>query len=140
MAIVRWDPFDILPRWHEQWSKMADDWSEERQGLTVYETDNEVVVEANMAGVPAEKVDVSLEGGVITIKGEYKKTEKEKEKKKVVYRQARQAKYLYTTSIPCPVQANKAKAEMENGVLMVTLPKKETVKPKKVKVKAKAKK
>lgn len=141
MAIIRWDPFDIFPRWYRRFPKLLEeDWFEEQEGLTVYETDDEVVVEANMAGVPAEKVDVSIEGGVITIKGEHKETEEEKKRKKVVYRQAREARYLYTANIPCPVKADKASAEMENGVLTVTIPKEEAAKPKKVKVKAKVKK
>ena len=143
MAIIKWDRDDIFPRWTEQWFKLLpEEWTETSQdkGLTVYETDDDVVIKASMAGVPSEEVDVSIEGGVVTIKGEHKEKEEEKKKKKVVYRQARAAKYLYTTSIPCPVKPNKAKAEMENGVLTVTLPKKETAKPKKIKVKAKAKK
>jgi len=60
---------------------------------------------------------------VVTIKAEHEESKEEKKKKKVVYREGRLAKYLYTTSIPCPVQANKAKAEVENGVVTVTIPK-----------------
>ena len=137
MAIIKWDPFSLIPHWRVP-SFWEEEWFEEPEGLTVYETDNEVVVKANMAGVPAEDVDVSIEGGVVTIKGEHKETEEEKKKKKVVYRQARQARYLYTATVPCPVKTDKAEAEMSDGILTVTLPKKETAKPKKVKVKTKA--
>jgi HSP20 family protein len=116
---------------------LDEDWLESsEQGLTVYETDNEVIVEANVAGVPEDKVDVSVEGGTVTIKAEFEETEEEKKKKKVVYRQSRQAKYLYSTSLPCPVKADKADAEVSNGILKLTLPKAEEVKPKKITVKA----
>lgn len=140
MSIVRWEP--LVPRSFWRWPSLwdEDDWLIDiNQGLSVYETDDNVVVKANIAGVPADKVDVSVEGGVVTIKAEHQETEEEKRKKKAVYREAREAKYLYTTTIPCPIKADKAVAEVENGVLVLTLPKEEQAKPKKVKVKAKSK-
>lgn len=141
MAIVKWDPFNPLI-FKGFWPAFADenDWVEtSSEGLSVYETDEDFVVKANVAGIPTEKVDVSVEGGVITIKGEYEETEEEKKKKKIVYRQARTAKYLYTANIPCPVEANKANAVVENGIVTVTIPKAPEAKPKKIVVKAKAK-
>jgi len=141
MAIVRWkDPFRIMSRsWPALWSD--DDFlSQEDQGIDVYETDNDVVVKANVAGVPADKVDVSVEGRSLTIKAEHEETEEEKRKKKVVYREGRTAKYLYSTTLPYPVKAQSAQAEVENGMVTVTIPKKEEAKRKKIKVKAKGKK
>lgn len=107
--------------------------------LTVYETDDDVIVKANVAGVPADKVDVSIEGGTVTVKAEHEESEEEKKRKKVVYREARKARYLYTTSIPCPVKADKAEAVVQDGVVTVTVPKEEMAKPKKIKAKAKSK-
>jgi HSP20 family protein len=120
------------------WLLNEDEWPEVEEGLTVYETDDDLVVKANVPGVSEDEVDVSIDSGVITIKAEHKEKEEEKKKKKVVYRRAMQAKYLYTTNIPCPVKADKAKAELKNGVLTITLPKAEEAKPKKIAVKAKA--
>lgn len=139
MAIIRWeDPFALIKRmsWPTIWGDDDEIWPEERQGLTVYETDNEVVVKANIAGVPAEKVDISLEGGVLTIKAEHQESEEEKKKKKVIYRQAREARYCYTTSLPAPVKTENAKAEVKDGVVTVTLTKKEEAKPIKIKAKS----
>lgn len=139
MAIVRWDPFS-LPRLVSRtpWPFEEENWLETEEGLSVYETDEDLIVEANVPGVSEDEIDVSIESGVITIKAEHKEKEEEKKRKKVIYRKAMQAKYLYTTSIPCPVQANKAKAELKNGVLTITIPKAEEAKPKKIAVKAKA--
>jgi HSP20 family protein len=118
----------------EEWMDTSD------YGLNVYETDDEVVVEANVAGVPEDKVEVSVEGGVVTVKAQHEESEEKKQKKKVVYQESRRAQYLYTAKVPCPVQASRAEAEVENGVLTLTLPKGEEVKPKQIKVKTKSKK
>lgn len=140
MAIIRWrDPFSPHRRFWPAFLDDEDFWPEEKEGLAVYETDNEVVVKASVAGVPADKVDVSVEGGVITIKAEHKETEEEKKKKKVIYREGREARYFYTSSLPALVSAEKAAAEIKDGVVTVTIPKKETAKPKKIKVKAQSK-
>ena len=138
MAIIRLDPLtrSLFRPWSEDedWLGFTND-----DDLTAYETENSFVVKANVAGVPAEDVDVTVDRGVVTIKAEHKESTEEKKKKKVIYKEGRLAKYLYTTSIPCPVQANKAKAEVENGVVTITIPKSAEAKPKRIKVKAKGK-
>jgi|APSaa5957512622_1039677.scaffolds.fasta_scaffold26446_2 HSP20 family protein len=140
MTLVKWSP--ITPQLFSQWPSFFEDedWSmDSHQGLSVYETDNNVIVEANVAGVPEDNIDVSVEGGTVTIKAEYQETDETKKRKKVVYKQARESKYIYTTSVPCPIKAEQAQAEVENGVLTLTLPKKSEAKPKKITVKAKGK-
>jgi HSP20 family protein len=137
MKIVKWhSPFGLTPQsyWPDFWTD-DDFWPEEREGLTVYEEDNKVVAKANVPGVPADKVEVAFEDGVLTIKAEYEETQEEKKKKKTVYRQARQARYYYTTSVPCPVKSDQVDAEIKDGVVTVTLPKAEGTKPRKIKVK-----
>jgi HSP20 family protein len=124
------------PRWT---SLFDDEWFEQNDELSVYETDNELVVKAFVAGVPSDKIDVSIESGVITIKASYQETEEEKQKKKVVYKESRMMNYVYTTNIPCPVETNKAKAEVANGILTLSLPKSEEAKPKKISVQIKGK-
>lgn len=134
MKIIRRDPFSYLAPLAQWPSILEDDWFEERNNLTVYETDDELVVRANIAGVPAEKVDISIDGGIITIRAEHQESEEEKSKRKVVYKEARHAQYLYTTNVPCPIQSEKAKAEVSDGVLTLSIPKAEEAKPKKIKV------
>ncbi len=138
MAIVRWrDPFDIVPE--DFFSSLTEEggWPQKTQGLSMYETEESVVVEANVAGVPAKDVDISYEGGTLTIKAEHEETEEEKEEKKTIYKKARAAKYYYTTSVPSPVKPEDIEAEVENGVVKITLPRQEAAKPKRIKVKAK---
>lgn len=132
MAIVKVDPWarNFLRPFFEE----DEDWFSESNSLTSYETENDFVVQANVPGVPAEKVDISLDRGVVTIRAEHEETKEQKQAKKVVYREGRAARYLYTTSIPCPVVAEKAQAEVENGVVTVTIPKAPEAKPQKIKV------
>ncbi len=140
MAVIKWDPFSLARAWGRlSWPlEEEEDWADSGDGLTVYETDDALVVKANVPGVEEKEVDISLEGRTLTVKAEHRETEKKKEKKTVVYRQARQARYIYTTTIPCPIKPDKAKAELKNGVLTITLPKAEEAKPKKIAVKAQA--
>lgn len=127
MAIIRRNPLTLLPRWFEDW-----DWDTPfSRGLRLHETDNELVVEAVVAGVPAEKVEVNIENGVITIKAETK--EEEKEKGLETYSSYR---YYYTTSL-IGGQWDKTKAEVKNGVLTLTIPKATSAKPQKIKVETK---
>ena len=140
MAIVKVDPLyrTLLRPWWED-----EDWLSfpaTDNSLTSYETEKDFVVQANVAGVPADEVEVTVDRGVVTIKAEHRESKEEKKKKKVVYQEGRLAKYLYTTSIPCPVRADKAQAEVENGVVTVTIPKTTEARPKKIKVKAKGSK
>lgn len=137
MRIIRRDQNQFLAPF-SRWPTIFDDeeWVDASRDLSMYETDDELVVKANIAGVPADKVDVSIEGGVVTIRAELQDTEEEKNKRKVVYKEARSAQYVYTASIPTPIKSDMAKAEVKNGVLVLTIPKAEEAKPKRIKVSA----
>lgn len=137
MAIIRWDPWSLSPRWGFRIPRLWDfdeDWFDASDGCSVYETDDAVVVEAAVPGIPADKVKVSIDKGVITIKAEHKEKEEKKKKKKVVYRGTHEANFFYQANLPTEVKAGKAKAEIKDGVLAVTLPKAEGTKPKTLKV------
>lgn len=141
MAIIKWEPFSTrpwfrFPRFLEEEFEWP--WEETGRGLNVYETANEVVVEANVPGVPADKVEVSVEGDTITIRGEVE-VEEEDEKKKHYYRKMERRAYYYTTTAPRAIEGDKAKAEITDGVVKVTIPKSKEAKPKVIKVAAKKK-
>lgn len=105
------------------------------QGLELYETDNAVVAKAAVPGIPEDKVEVTVEGNILTIKAEYEESKEEKDEKKVIYKSTRQTSFNYSTSLPRMVDGSKATAEVENGVITITIPKAEEEKPKKIAVK-----
>jgi len=142
MALVRWNPImRSLGRWPDFWDD--DDLSLVNHGtnnLDVYETENEVVVKANVAGVPAESVDITFEKGVLFIKAE--KSDEEEDKDKQHYSRSSWS-YSYRVAVPgvSMLDSNvEPEAEIEDGVVEVRFKKAEASKPKKLSVKAKSKK
>lgn len=144
MAIIRWDPFrtDFLwPRWIRPFFEEEEEWPELTltEGLNIYEEDDNIIVEAAAPGIPADKLEVTYEDGVLHIRGEAKETEEKKKQKKVVYRKQMVSSVDYTTYLPRPIDPNKIKAEVKDGVVTVTAPIAETAKPKKIPVKVASK-
>ncbi len=105
--------------------------------LDVYETDENLMVEASLPGINPDEVDISVEGDRLTIKGETKREEEKEEKGKYHFRERRYGAFQRTLSLPVEVNADKAEATFENGVLKLTLPKVEQAKPKHIKLQAK---
>jgi len=145
MAIVPWgrseersltergtDPFSYL---RSQINRVFDDfWGESRLApqremaadfwpqVDVTETGKEIKVSAEIPGVEPKDIDVSVEDGMLTIKGE-KKYERE-EKEKGQYRMERgYGSFERAIELPAEVDESKAKAEFKKGVLRLTLPK-----------------
>jgi len=144
-AITTRDPFYDLMNVRNEMDRMLDRYfghipfEVEGYGfldVDMYQTDNNVVVEASIPGIDPDDINISVAGDVLTIKGEVKE---ETEKKDVDYH-IKERKYgSFTRSITLPTQvvADKASAEFKNGILKLTLPKAEEVKPKTITVKAK---
>jgi HSP20 family protein len=104
--------------------------------VDMYETENEVIVRAAVPGMKADDVQINVTGEMLTLKGETKEDSEVKEKAYHI-REQRWGTFERSIALPTMVVADKAKAEFENGVLTITLPKAEEVKPKTITVKAK---
>lgn len=146
--IVRWEPFRGLTSLRQAMDRLFEDsfvrpsrlWPElagEEPALDMYQTDKDVVVKASLPGLKPEEVDVSITGDVVTIKGEHKEEEEVKEAD-YFRRERRYGAFSRSVALPASVKTEKAEAVFENGILTLTLPKTEAVKPKQIKVKAKA--
>lgn len=123
--------------WEEE-----EDWPEitMTEGLDMYEEDDKVVVKAAVPGIPADKVEVTFEDGVLRVRGRVEEKEEEKKKKRVVYRWDRVASFDYTTTIPRPIEPDSLEAKVEDGVVTVTAKIAEEAKPKRIPVKTVKKK
>jgi HSP20 family protein len=144
-SLVRWDPFDDMRGLRHRMDRLFGDffgprvltWEPAELGfaLDVYETDDALVVKGALPGVRPDEVDISVTGDVLTIKGE---TKSEEETKNGSYHR-RELRYgAFSRSIPLPTRVNheKAEATFENGILTISLPKAEEVKPKNIKIAA----
>ena len=146
--IVRWEPFRDLISLREAMDRLFEEsFIRPRVGwlaplgagalaVDMYETDQDVVIKSSMPGVKAEDLDITITGDTLTIKGETK-TEEKVEKANYIRQERRYGAFCRSLTLPTTIVAEKAKAEFENGVLTLTLPKAEEVKPKTIKVKAK---
>jgi HSP20 family protein len=115
---------------------LRDGWSASGPAIDMYQTNDEIIVKAAVPGMKADDVQINVTGELLTIKGEMKEQEEKKEKAWHI-REQRWGSFERSVALPTAVVADKAKAEFENGILTVTLPKAEEVKPKTITVKAK---
>lgn len=137
MAIVKWNRLGWPAIFDdENWPTLSNwpDFSDITKGIDMYETDDAVVIEAQVPGIKEENVDVSIEGNVLTIKASQEQTQEDKDKKKTVYRSSRQTSFNYSTTLPRMVDADKAEAVVENGLIKISIPKSDEEKPRKIKV------
>lgn len=148
MTLVKWRPGRDIFRFRDEMDRLFEDFMEKfparselgsqiwNPEIDVRETETEIVVEAELPGIDQKDVNVSIKDNVLTLKGE-KKMEKE-EKEANYYRAERTyGSFMRSFSLPTLVVADKVGARYRNGVLTVTLPKAEEVKPKEIPVEVK---
>ena len=146
-AIIRREPSRDLVSLRDMMGRLMDDgffrtpWAfsglaDETLSVDLYETDDAVMVKATLPGVKADDVDISVTRDVLSIRGEVKE-ESEIDEAKYYRRERRYGRFNREIALPVPVIAEKAEAEFTDGILTLTLPKVEEVKPKVINVKAK---
>jgi HSP20 family protein len=136
MAILKWqplvEPWDELDRWFGNTMPMA------RNGMMpsvdVYQTKNDVVIEAPLPGWKAEDVNLSIENDVLTIEAKIEH-KSEVDDKEYYRREVRMGSFHRAVALPTAVQADKADAKFEDGILKVVIPKAEHAKPKTIDIK-----
>ena len=101
--------------------------------INMYETDKAVMVETPLAGVRPEDVDVSVQKGVLVLKGESKK-EHEVDEKNFYRKEVRSGSFYREVALPTHVMEDKVTAEFEDGMLKITCPKAAPAVAKKVSV------
>lgn len=142
--LTRWEPAREMMTLREAMDRLFDDAFTRPLGLIgtampavdMYQTDDEVVVKAAVPGMKAEDVQINVTGEVLTLKGEVKQKEEVKDKAWHI-REQRWGAFERSLMLPVDVVADKGKAEFENGILTITLPKAEQARPKTITVKVK---
>lgn len=119
-------------RWPNIWDEEDFSHATTSENLDVYETKDESVVKANVAGVNPDKVEITFEKGVLTISAREESEEKEGKR---YYKKATRS-YSYRIAIPGNIDlAAEPEAKIEHGIVTVTFKKAEEEKPKKIAIK-----
>jgi len=143
-TLTRWEPIRELAtlrnamdrafgeafEFPRQWERQAT-WG---PALDVVEKDDSYIVKASVPGVAPEDVEITLTDNVLMIKGETKE-DKEGNQENYHVRERHYGSFVRSITLPTTVEADKVEAVNEHGVLILTLPKSEAVKPKKITVK-----
>jgi len=149
MALTRWDPFREMVSLRDAMDRLLErslirplrDWpglmgSGLAISVDMYETDDDLVISAELPGLKPEDVDISVTGNTLTLKGEFQ-TEREGERGNVHFQERRYGKFQRSIPLPTGIDTEATEAEFEDGVLKVKLPKPEKTKPKQMAIKAK---
>jgi HSP20 family protein len=135
-----WSPFDRLSSLRDLLDsafQLASSAPESTSGwvpaLDVFEDEDKITVQVELAGMKKEDFDISLQDDMLTISGE-RKSESEKREGESFRSERSFGAFSRSITLPSPVKAEEVKATYEDGVLTVTLPKAEEAKPKKIQV------
>jgi HSP20 family protein len=143
MAITRWRPFRDVVSIQDEMNKLFDDffgrpvlrteWTDSawNPSVDVSEDKDNVIIKAEMPGMNKEDIKISVQDGVLTLKGE-KKQEKEEKDKNYHRIERSYGSFCRSFQLPTSVKSDKIKAGYKDGVLSIALPKAEEVKPKEI--------
>jgi len=148
MSLELWRPMREMRRLTEEMERMMEEAFEpferrwERPSIVtrffpinMYRQNNDLIVEASLPGVRPEDVDISVAGNTLTIRAE-RKEEKERKEEDYYYHELQAARFSRELTLPADVQADKAEARYENGMLRLRLPISGAAKEAHIKVKA----
>ena len=149
MAIVRWmDPFRDMMGIQDRVNRLFEEFLTRGRGreegveagawmpaVDIYETNDDLVVKAELPGVEKDQIGVEVKGGVLTLRGERRH---EKDVKEENYHRIERGygNFLRSFALPASVEEEKVSARLTGGVLEIHLPKKAEAKPKQVKIAA----
>lgn len=127
------DLFNRFDRWFDDFDMPAL-FNEERNWaptIDVSETEDAMVVKAEMPGMSKDDIDITLSNGILTLSGE-KKEEREDKQESYHVKESRYGSFRRSFRVPAEVEPDKIEATYKEGVLRLTVPKAEGAKPKKI--------
>lgn len=133
LAMLHDEMDDLVRGFFEDWELPV--WGHGRwPAIDIAEKENEFLVKAEVPGCKADDIDISVRGNTLTISGE-KKQHEEKKEKGYYHVERSYGSFRRDLNVPAEIDTAKIEAECKDGVLTVMLPKAETAKAVKVKVK-----
>src|SRR6516162_8762604 len=132
MALMKWEPFEGLTALRREMDRLFEEfahggalrfWDRAAEpAVEVSDSAEAVVVKVQVPGVSKDALQLNITENALTVKGEMKEEEK-KEDKNYHRQEFRYGAFTRTIALPAPVQAEKATAQLKDGVLEVTMPK-----------------
>jgi len=142
-TLTRWEPFRGTNTLQDQINRLFGDLAgrtSDESALTawapavdIYETEHELVVKADLPDVDPKELDIRVENNLLTIQGE-RKFEKKVDEENYLRVERAYGSFSRSFSLTNTVNAEAIKADYENGVLTLSIPKREEAKPKQIKV------
>ena len=144
MTLVRYEPWGMLNQLRRDMDRMYQSQTDGEESTSVAtsawvpavdikETDDAFEIHADIPGVDPKDIDVHMENGVLTIKGE-RESEKKEEKEGFKRVEREWGSFYRRFSLPDTADAEKISAKSRQGVLEITIPKQEKVQPRKISV------
>lgn len=145
MSLVRYQPWNTMDQLRREMGRIFDRQSSTEEGsniatsdwipaVDIQETEKEFILHADIPGVEPEKIDVHMEDGMLTIKGE-RESESTEEGKNFKRVERLRGSFYRRFSLPDTANADKISAKSNHGVLEITIPKQEKAQPRKIEVK-----
>jgi HSP20 family protein len=142
-TLTRWEPFRGVTSLQEQVNRLFNDAFDRRgeesnltawaPAVDIYETEHELVVKADLPDIDSKDLDIRVENNVLTIRGE-RKFEKKVNEENYLRVERAYGSFARSFTLANTVNSDAIKAEYQNGVLTLTIPKREEAKPKQIKV------
>jgi HSP20 family protein len=145
--ITRWDPVGEMVSLRQAMDRLFEDsfvspttWrghagEQLTTPIDVHETPDELVVTAALPGMKPEDVEITITGQTLTMRGELKEDESI-ERDQYLYRERRYGAFSRQLQLPLRVKGDEAEATFENGLLRLSIPKAEEVKPRQIRISA----
>jgi HSP20 family protein len=142
-TLNRWEPFRGGTTLQEQINRVFSDVLDRRDeesnltawapSVDIFETEHELVVKADLPDVKPEELDIRVENNILTIRGE-RKFEKKVDENNYLRVERSYGSFARSFSLANTVNSEAIKADYQNGVLTLSIPKREEAKPKQIKV------
>ena len=142
-TLARWEPFRGVTTLQDQVNRLFNDVFDRKgeesslsawaPAVDIYETEHELVVKADLPDVDPKDLDIRVENNILTIRGE-RKFEKKVSEENYLRVERSYGSFARSFTLANTVNADAIKADYQNGVLTLTVPKREEAKPKQIKV------